>query len=83
MMARGCFRASARRADHLRTRWAQARCPDLVARLEALRKAAVHNERGGSLLLSYSLQVADASIVARAKASAAAAAKAMAGASAA
>jgi hypothetical protein len=71
---------SATERDLLSARWAKERLPVEVKRLEELKKASVHLRRAGSVLLSYSLTMADASVVARAKRSAEAAAKAMAGA---
>jgi hypothetical protein len=61
---------TAMETESLRARWAKERHPDSVARLDALRKAAVANERGGKLALDFSFKCADPQIVKRAKASA-------------
>jgi hypothetical protein len=67
----------------LRLRWAKERLPSDLARLEELQKAAVHCERGGRLLLEYSMKMADPAIVGKAKASQLKAAQAIAAATAA
>ena len=64
--------------EHVRLNWSVARHADEVARLKGLEAAMAHLERAGKLALSYSLAVADRSIVDRAKASAQRAAEAMA-----
>jgi hypothetical protein len=61
-------------------RWAKERLPAEVKRLEELRKASVHLERGGKILLEYSMRMSDPTVVMRAKKSAEAAARAMSGA---
>ncbi len=61
----------------LRLRWANERLPNEVERLAALQKAAEHLHRGGQILLTHSLAMADRQIVQRAKASQAKAAAAI------
>ena len=63
---------------HVRASYAALRHPDTVKRIESLEKGMEHLERAGKLALKYSLEVADRSIVDRAKASAQRAAEAVA-----